>query len=125
MYKYYNPNPKNKRIGDCAVRAVCKALGLSWEDAYINLCAEGLYYHDMPNANYVWGMYLRRFGFVQKQLPYICPDCTSVADFAELHPKGTYVLACQDHVVCCIDGCIYDVWDSSKETVIYYLQKEE
>lgn len=124
-YIKYNPNPQNKRVGDCAVRAISKALGLTWDDAYINLCAEGLYYHDMPNSNYVWGMYLRRFGFKQKQLPYICPDCTTVADFAEMHPKGRYVLACQNHVVTCIDGSYYDSFDSGNETIIYYLEKED
>ena len=29
----------------------------------------------------------------------ICPDCVTVAGFAKDHPKGTYVLACQNHVV--------------------------
>lgn len=124
-YVKFNPNPQNKRVGDCAVRAVCKALGMSWEDAYINLAAEGMYYHDMPSSNYVWGMYLRRFGFKQKSIPFICPECTTVADFAELHPKGRYVLGCEGHVVCCIDGSYFDSWDSGSELVIFYLEKEE
>ena len=33
MYSYYNPNPiKNKRVGDCVVRALSKATGKSWEE---------------------------------------------------------------------------------------------
>lgn len=123
-YHFYNPNPKNKRVGDCSVRAICKALGRSWDDTYISLCSEGLALHDMPSANNVWGMYLHRFGFTQKSLPSICPDCTTVAAFAAEHPFGRYVLACQGHVVCVVDGEYFDSWDSGNEIVLYYWEKE-
>ena len=33
-YKYFMNNPVGARVGDCAVRAISKALGISWEDAY-------------------------------------------------------------------------------------------
>ena len=82
-YKMFNPNPKGQRVGDCAVRAVAKALGKDWEDAYIGLCSEGLMYGDMPSANYVWGMYLRKYGLEQKMISSICPLCVSVSQFAE------------------------------------------
>ena len=62
----YNPNPSNKRVGDCAIRAVSKAIGKGWVDTYISLCSEGLIFRDMPNANYVWGMYLKKNGFEEK-----------------------------------------------------------
>lgn len=123
-YRYFNPNPYNQRVGDCAVRAICKALGMDWEDAYVALCAEGLSYKDMPSSNYVWGMYLRRFGFEQKSIPSICPDCVTVEKFVEAHPKGRYVLACPNHVVCAIDGIAFDSWDSSDELVLYFFEKE-
>lgn len=123
-YVFFNPNPKNQIVGDCAVRAVSKALGKEWEDAYIGLCSEGLLYADMPSANYVWGMYLRKHGFTQKLVPSICPQCTSVARFADDHPSGRYVLACQSHVVTVIDGSYYDSWDSGDEVVLYYYEQE-
>lgn len=28
----YNPNPKERRVGDCAIRACCKATGRSWDE---------------------------------------------------------------------------------------------
>ena len=34
MFKEYNPNPVSRRVGDCAVRAVAKALDIDWETAY-------------------------------------------------------------------------------------------
>ena len=124
-YVYYNPNPYNQRVGDCAVRAVAKAIGKDWEDAYIGLCAEGLMYKDMPSSNYVWGMYLRKYGFEQKMIPSICPNCMTVARFAEEHPTGRYVLACQNHIVAVDSGCYWDSWDSGSEVILYYFERED
>lgn len=123
-YVFFNPNPYGHRVGDCAIRAVCKALGKDWDDAYIALCAEGLAYKDLPSSNYVWGMYLRRYGFVQRMIPSICPKCTTVESFAKNHPHGRYVLGCQSHTVCIVDGDFFDTWDSGGETVLFYFAKE-
>lgn len=124
-YIYFNSNPKGNKVGDCAVRAVSKAIGKDWEDAYIGLCSDGLLYGDMPSSNYVWGMYLRKFGFTQKIIPSICPQCISVSRFADEHPVGRYVLACQSHVVTVIDGNYFDTWDSGDEIVLYFYEQEE
>lgn len=123
-FVFFNPNPKNARVGDCSVRAICKATGQSWKDAYIGLCAEGLVHKDMPSANYVWGMYLRKFGFEERMISSVCPACVTVAQFAEKHPNGRFVLACQSHVVAVIDGDYYDAWDSGNEIVLYFYRKE-
>ena len=124
MWINFNNNPSGKRIGDCAVRAVSKAIGQSWTDTYIGLASEGLALRDMPSANYVWGMYLKKYGFEEHMISSVCPNCVSVSKFAKNHPKGRYVLACQNHVVACIDGSFYDSWDSGDEIVLYYYKKE-
>lgn len=31
MWKPYNPNPVGRSVGDCAVRAIAKALDVTWE----------------------------------------------------------------------------------------------
>lgn len=123
-YVFFNNNPKNARVGDCAVRAIAKAIGQDWQDAYIGLCAEGLAIKDMPSANYVWGMYLKKYGFEERMISSICPNCVTVSQFAESHPKGRYVLACQNHVVTVLNGDYYDTWDSGNEIVLYYYKKE-
>ena len=33
-YKYYNPNPAGRNVGDCTVRALNKALGQDWDATY-------------------------------------------------------------------------------------------
>lgn len=125
MYSEFNPNPSGARVGDCTVRAICKATGKTWEQVYCGLCVEGMRLGDMPSANQVWGAYLRRHGFRRHALPDECPDCYTVADFCREHPGGTYVLAISGHVVCVQDGRYYDTWDSGAEAPAYYWQKEE
>lgn len=41
MWKEYNPSPLSKRTGDCAIRAVAKALDTDRETAYVRLAMNG------------------------------------------------------------------------------------
>ena len=62
MFKEYNPNPVGRRVGDCAVRAIAKALDTDWESAYLMLTANGFSMGDMPSSDSVWGATLRENG---------------------------------------------------------------
>lgn len=125
MYKHFNPNPAGKSVGDCTVRAIAAATGKSWDEVYTGLSVEGLALADMPSANAVWGAYLKRQGYRRQLLPDTCPDCYTVADFAQEHPKGVYLLALSGHVVCVINGDWYDTWDSGAETPLYYWERTD
>lgn len=120
----YNANPHSKRVGDCTVRAISKALGQSWEQTYTELALQGMILSDMPSANHVWGAYLKHKGFERKLIPDSCPDCYTVADFCEDNPEGTYILAISGHVVTVISGQYYDTWDSGSEVPIYFWKKK-
>ena len=120
-FEPYNPSPLGRNVGDCSVRALSKALGQSWERTYVGLCVEGLMGCDMPSANVIWGSYLRRHGFQR----YLAPEDVTVAEFADEHPTGTYVLALSGHVVCVVDGVLYDTWNSGNEIVLYYWTRKE
>lgn len=122
-FVYYNPNPQNKLVGDCVIRAIAKLTDKSWEDTYMNIALQGYMMKDMPSSNHVWGTYLHDNGFVQRVLPDTCPDCYTVYDFCVDHPKGTYLLAIGSHVVAVQDGNYFDTWDSGDELPIYYWQK--
>ena len=123
-YIEFNNNPVGRRVGDCAVRAVSKALDMGWEAAYIALTINGLQMGDMPSSDSVWGATLRQHGFSRTAVPDTCPQCYTAADFCEEHPHGTYVLAFGGHVATVQDGDIYDSWDSSQEVPQYYWHKE-
>lgn len=123
-YRFYNPNPDSRRVGDCAVRALSKALGQDWETTYTGLCLQGFLMGDMPSSNKVWNSYIRRKGFYRHIIPNTCPDCYSVKDFCEDYPDGVYILALQGHVVTVVDGEYFDTWDSGDETPLYYFSRE-
>lgn len=125
MYKHYNPNPANARVGDCAVRAMCKALGRDWVETYIDLILYGLRLCDLPSANSVWGKCLSDNGFVKRNLPLSCASCYTLEDFTTDHPKGVFVVVLQGHVVTVVDGDYYDTWNSGDEVPLYYWEKED
>ena len=120
MWKHYNPNPRGARVGDCVVRAISKALGKDWKETYVELCLKGLMMCDLPSANSVWGAYLRDNGYERYVVPNTCPECYTVRDFCNEYKEGTYILALNGHVVCVIDGNLFDSWDSLDEPVNYY-----
>lgn len=117
---HFNPNPKAISVGDCAVRAICKAEDIPWEEAYVLLCSYGYDMSDMPSSNRVWGALLRDRGYKRYMLEF---DST-VESFCASHPEGTYILALQGHVVCAKDGRFYDTWMSNNEMVVYYWRKD-
>nr|DAD84728.1 MAG TPA: hypothetical protein [Siphoviridae sp. ctqED62] len=124
VFQSFNPNPLAEKVGDCAVRAIAKALGIGWYQSYVELVNEGLTQCDMPSANNVWGAVLRRHGFQRAAIPAECPDCYTVGDFIRQNPKGTYVVALKNHVVTVVDGVLYDTWNSMDENPIYFWRRE-
>lgn len=123
-YVEYNPNPTGRRVGDCAVRAVAKALDISWEEAYAKIAAYGYAVGDVISSDPVWGGVLRTNGFKRAAIPNTCPDCYTAEDFARDHPVGTFTLGFGGHTATIVDGTLYDAWDSSNEIPQYVWYKE-
>ena len=124
MYVEYNPNPLYKRVEDCAVRAVSKALNVDWDTAFDLLTEVAKKIADLQNSNLTIDILLRSNGFKREILPNECPFCYTAEDFAKEHDYGIYVLGFGDHVATIIDGDIYDSWDSSSMTPLYFYRKE-
>ena len=125
MWIYYNTNPMGKQVGDCVIRAITKALNISWVEAYLNVCIQGLLMGDMPSNNAVWGAFLQKRGFRKKLFFGNYPDNYSVADFCQDHPEGVFVVAVHNHVLTVVDGDYYDSWQSENENPIYFFEREE
>lgn len=123
MWVKYNPNPYGRQVGDCAVRALSKALNIRWETAYNMISRKGLQMGDMPSSDSVWGAVLKNNGFCRFSIANNCPDCYTAKDFCIDHPKGVYVLGFGGHAVAVVDGDIYDSWDSSKEIPQFYWER--
>ena len=119
MFKYFNNNPVGRSVGDCAIRAVAKALDISWEQAFLLITTAAFQMGDMPSSDSVFGAVLRQHGFLRASIPNTCPICYSAANFAKDNPEGVFVLGFGGHVATVKDGTLFDSWDSSKEIPIY------
>ena len=92
MYAEYNNNPQNKRVGDCVIRAIAKALGKEWNEIYIDLSMEGFKQADSFQSMAVWGRYLKEHGWQQMLVPDTCPACYTVKQFCNDNPQGYFIL---------------------------------
>lgn len=122
---FYNANPENNRIGDCVIRAISTALGKEWREVYIDLCVDGIVACELPNADGLWGKYLKRHGFTRETPPCRDDVCMTVNQFCEENQKGVFLLCPNNHIVAAIDGNFYDIWDCGNEIINYYWRKEE
>lgn len=125
MWIKYNPNPTGRHVGDCAVRAIAKALKIDWEDAYRMIASNGYAMGDMPSSDSVWGAVLRQNGFYRESIPDTCPECYTAADFARDNPVGTFVLGFGGHVATVVNGDLFDSWDSSREIPVYVWYRKD
>jgi hypothetical protein len=124
MYVHFNNNPLGRNtVGDCSVRAVSKALGVSWDEAHDMLSHMSKQMGTIMNDNDVISAVLRIHGFHKEGFPWTCRDCYTVREFARDNPYGTYVVGTGSHVVTVIDGNYYDSWRSGDESVIYFWTK--
>ncbi len=125
-WKRFNPNPvRSDPVGDCTVRALAKALDVSWEQAHVMLDYNSYMMGDISNSNTVLGAVLRQNGFYRDVIPNACPDCYTANDFTVDYPTGTYVLGFGTHVATVVDGDLYDTWNSLGEIPIYYWYRKD
>ena len=68
--------------------------------------------------------YLRENGYQEKAINCVCPHCITVSDFAIQHPKGKYVLICQETAILVYNGCYVDLNGYADDIVLYYYKKE-
>jgi len=124
-WRMFNNNPSGRNVGDCSIRALTVALGVDWENAFAMLSTNAFQMADMMSSNSVISSVLRQHGYRRSVIPNSCPDCYTIADFADDHPEGTYVVGTGTHVVAVKDGEIWDSWDSSHEIPQYFWWKEK
>ena len=120
MWRRRNPNPLQKEVPDCVVRAICIALNLDWYTIYDSLCYIGRKEANMPSADAVWGKLLYYMGFTPFLLPHSCPHCTTIRQFCGMYPNGIYIIGTGSHAVAVIDGDYYDSWDSGNEIASFF-----
>lgn len=120
-YIYKNVNPKNKKVDDCAIRAVTMATGQDYKKVFFDLCKAADAVCDMPNSIDVFGPYLVNKGFtkvtykVQKG-----QKRDTVESLINKYPKNVLVIRVAGHITVGYHGNLVDIWDCSDSSVYTY-----
>lgn len=120
MWIYANPNPANKHVPDCVIRAICIALNKPWLEVSDDLYSIARREYSVTCSDSIWGSYLYSLGFEPFLLPFSCPKCVTINEFTKMYPKGIYIIGTGSHAVAVIDGNYYDSWDSGNEVPSYF-----
>lgn len=125
-YRYYQPNEKDLKdqVGDCQVRALSKALGLSWLETFdlvIPICREiqtpSIFACDLVRTKKAMDALGFDYTGISNKKGSIRP---TVDSFAKDHKQGTFILTVANHVVACVDGIYYDTWDCGYKSLYGY-----
>ena len=114
VYKFYNRNPNNDRVGDCVCRAISTATNLNYT-AVNNLLELTAKTYDCDKL-----CVCCYHNLLEKILCYdriICKRNETVEDIAHEYPRDTIIVRIESHLTCIIKGTILDIWDCSKEYV--------
>ena len=104
-YRFYNANSKGNFVNDCTIRAISVAENKTWDETYEELSRiaqkNGILLDDV---NFIDPFLDSRYNRIYGNEIY-------VGEFAENHPKGTYLITMNGHITCCINGCVIDSFD--------------
>lgn len=126
---YYQPNKKDLKdeYGDCQIRALSKALGVSWVEAFnltIPICREVQCYTIFDGSCNIGKDNLKKLGFEYHGISNKKGATRPTVDsFAKDHPTGAYICKVAHHVVAVVDGKYYDTWDSGWRSMYGYYEK--
>ena len=114
MYKYYNPHPKGLSTDDCVKRAIVVVTGMDYSRVQRELneykkVTGAKSFNSIKNLRYVEDVLKAKKISLHYQI--------TVEEFCKQYPRGRYILDMDEHWSACVDGCIYDTWDCSKEKV--------
>ena len=124
-FHYYNANPRNRINGDCVARAICVAMDMSWEDCVREMTEiglkHGLVFNDKKNID----LYMKHKGWIKCSEPRNWDNTKmTVEAFIRYNNEGTIVAnAGSHHIICIKDKKVWDIWDSSRNTMHAYWRK--
>ena len=107
-YVYLNVNPDKLTVSDCVTRAITLTTGLSYSKV------RKMLFHTAKLLGCEKLCVMCYKFLIEDVLKCIRVNCDGMYpdDFANLHPQGTYLLRMNGHICSCIDGKIYDIFDS-------------
>lgn len=119
----YNANPKNKKTGDCVIRAIATALNQDyWKtlDEMVEVTKKTGYYMSYKNG---FEAYLKSKGYEKQKMPRRLDNTRyTVKEFADelANPNSNYILVVANHLTCLKGNTLYDIWNCQNKSVGNY-----
>lgn len=105
MYKYYNANPLNRYEDDCVIRAISCATGKSWDYVYDYLSDIAQYEGTLLDKKEFVIKYLN------KTFRRLYGIYGTIGEVSGMFPNSTLLITSNNHIVCSINGVLYDSFD--------------
>jgi hypothetical protein len=115
-----NVNPKNRKVGDCVVRAIAVASGKTWDEVFDGLCLLAKQEKAMPNSKEVFEIYLQQIGFKKHKMPRKANGSKYIAGEWASQIKGVAVIQVARHLTAAVEQSIVDIWDCGGKSVYNY-----
>ena len=119
----YNANPKNKKTGDCMIRALSKALDKSWTECYTDLFNNTLKTCYSVSDKKNLKSYLKKLGYEMEKMPRKENNKRyTIEEFADNLAKKneTYIILIANHITVIKDKILYDTWNCKHKSVGNY-----
>lgn len=125
VFAKINANPKNKKTSDCAVRAVCQACNISYQEAAKRLFDEWMATGVEMTQPQTFRTILERSGFVKQKKPFHKDGSTySVAELIdEYGDNAIMVIQVANHWTVSKGHTLIDLWDCSRKSVYGFFIK--
>lgn len=113
MYRYYNANPEDEKIGDCVVRAISTALDKDYYEILYQLFNISNYFNcdmivkDCYDILLTKGYNLLKYGGLSRRVEQVAEDFNDKNVIMRIH----------GHLTCSKKGIVYDTWNTSNEIV--------
>ncbi len=119
----YNNNPKNKKTGDCVIRAIATATNSSWEYVYIKLAELGIRKGLIINDPNNWQKYLEILGYKKQKMPRRSDRTRyTLEEFATeiAEENKIYLVRLAGHLTVIKNKNLIDTWNCSYKSVGNY-----
>jgi len=113
MFIKKNNNPKNKKTGDCVIRAIAEALDKDWITVFDELTIIARQKYTVPTDKLAYEEYLKDYNTIPAINNY--RERWSIDDLQCMSDKKTYIVSIAGHLACIKNGNLIDTWDCGKK----------
>lgn len=123
FYEFYNCNPKGLETGDCSVRCLATALGITWDEAVDMTCKVAHETGLAPFDREMVALILERNGFVPMKIKLENGKRPTMRTLLPKYQGHIIVGKIAHHIMCAKDGKVRDIWNSSERPLYKYWVK--